>query len=136
MLSSKRIVKKPKHSVSASGTAIRSRTRRTMDSSAATPRITKSRSPQSHRFAVALRFCGYKYCVIILSLHAKRTPQWRGVLSTLILFCFGRCIGRPEDQFISRADIPQIEFLLQFRNALDPVNEFSDLVQIDSLHHL
>ncbi len=31
---------------------------------AAMPRMQKSRSPHSHRFAVAFRFCGYRYCVM------------------------------------------------------------------------
>lgn len=39
-----------------------------MDNNAAIPKIQKSFKLQSHRFAVALRFWGYKYCVILIYL--------------------------------------------------------------------
>lgn len=58
VVSSIRIVRNPKHMAAAAGMKNPSCTSAATESSAAIHKIVKSRSPHSHRFAAAFRFCG------------------------------------------------------------------------------
>jgi hypothetical protein len=55
------MVKRPYTRVIAAGIKIFKYTKSTTDKRAAMPMMQKSLKPQSHKFAVAFKFCGYKY---------------------------------------------------------------------------
>lgn len=60
VVSSSRIDKNPKHSVTASGAIILVCASIRIDNKSAMLIIAKSRKLHSHKLAVALRFCGYR----------------------------------------------------------------------------
>ena len=64
VVSSARIVKKPKHSAAASGRKNLNCTIATTDTNADILNIVKSHKLQSHKLAGAFKFCGYKYVII------------------------------------------------------------------------
>ena len=75
VVSSGRMVRKPKQSAAAAGIIIPSCTSASTDSSADMHKIAKSRRLHSHRFAVAFKFCGYKYVVIFKKINSYFTER-------------------------------------------------------------